>query len=225
MDEDGRGVFLLPLPTGGYFSVWSKTLEIFFPLLLFGDGQSVLTNFREIFSSHLPTGEEFGIWAVFCKTFLFTSSPRNWKAVFQWKSYFFMKFLLSSLTWEKCQPPLPTGGEIAAWTENLEIFSLHSPPDMREPIFQRKSKMFLSSAYKRKNHLNRTLFRSKKSRSWFFSHYLATAEGLFCRGNRKMGKKISSHERLLKNCEQYCKSIEFLTEMWYNISSICRRRA
>ena len=87
-----------------------------------------------------------------------------------------MKFLLPPFTWEKCQPPLPTWGEIAVWTENLEIFSLHSPPDMRTPIFQRKSKMFLSSAYKRKICPNRTPFCSKRSRSCFPSSHLSTAD-------------------------------------------------
>ena len=87
-----------------------------------------------------------------------------------------MKFLLPPFTWEKCQPSLPTWGEIAVWTENLEIFSLHSPPDMRTPIFQRKSKMFLSSAYKRKICPNRTPFCSKRSRSCFPSSHLSTAD-------------------------------------------------
>lgn len=101
--------FLLPLPTGGQIPGRSKIFEIFSPLLLFGDGRCVLTNFRKTFSlpsvqvekvpSYLPTGEEFEIWAVSCKTF----------------SY--------------------------------------------------------SSAYKRKIHPNRTLFRSKKSRSCFLSSH------------------------------------------------------
>jgi hypothetical protein len=43
VSEKIRGIFLLPLPTGGQIPAWPKTLEIFFPLLLFGDGRCVLT--------------------------------------------------------------------------------------------------------------------------------------------------------------------------------------
>lgn len=47
------------LPTGREKCVWPLTLEIFFPLLLFGDGRYVLTNFREKFFLPSVQAEKF----------------------------------------------------------------------------------------------------------------------------------------------------------------------
>jgi len=52
---------VLTLPTGGQISVWPKTLEIFFPLFLFGDGRCVLAKFRKTFL-FLTSFHWRGIW-------------------------------------------------------------------------------------------------------------------------------------------------------------------
>jgi len=63
---------------------------------------------------------------------------------------------------------------------------------MRTPIFQRKSKMFLSSAYKRKICPNRTPFCSKRSRSCFPSSHLSTADK-----NAVWSKKLKNYFSVL----------------------------
>ena len=89
--EDSRS-FFLTLPNGNEESVLAKTQRIFCsysPLRMrsaFGEKSE-----NKLFAPHFTTEEL--------------------KTVLAKKSYIFMKFLPLSLTWEKCQPPLPIGGE------------------------------------------------------------------------------------------------------------------
>ena len=107
---------------------------------------------------------------------------------------FYMKFLLPSFTWEKCQPLLPTGGVVCVWTENREIFSPHSLLHMRVPFGKRNSQFSAPSAYKRKCSWNRTPFTS-----------LPRTKFPFC---RKRVKNKPSHR---KNQQKIC---EKATQYW-----------
>ena len=97
--------FLFLLPTGDQLPVWPKTLEIFFPLLLFGVGRSVLTEDSGIISLHFPTDMRSAFGRKNRKLFRVFSVP-----IFHWsRDAHVVRFsgnFSSSLTWEKCQPPL-----------------------------------------------------------------------------------------------------------------------
>ena len=97
--------FLFPLTTGEQLPVWPKTLEIFFSLFLFGDGRSVLKKDSEIMSLHFPTDMRSAFGRKNRKLFRVFSVP-----IFHWsRDAHVVRFsgnFSSSLTWEKCQPPL-----------------------------------------------------------------------------------------------------------------------
>ena len=108
-------IFLFTLTTGDQLPVWPKTLEIFFSLLLFGDGRSVLTKNSGIISSHslhFPMDMRSAFGQKNRKLFekIFCSRP-HWRREDQVVR--FSGIFSSSLTWEKCQPPLPTGGVVS----------------------------------------------------------------------------------------------------------------
>ena len=79
--------------------------EKFFPLLLFGDGRSVLKKDSEIMSLHFPTDMRSAFGRKNRKLFRVFSVP-----IFHWsRDAHVVRFsgnFSSSLTWEKCQPPL-----------------------------------------------------------------------------------------------------------------------
>ena len=98
-------IFLFTLTIGNQLPVWPKTLEIFFPLLLFGVGRSVLKKDSEIMSLHFPTDMRSAFGRKNRKLFRAFSVP-----IFHWRRdaqvVRFSENFSSSLTWEKCQPPL-----------------------------------------------------------------------------------------------------------------------
>ena len=97
--------FLFTLTTGDQLPVWPKSLEIFFPLLLFEDGRSVLTKNSGTISLHFPTDMRNAFGRKNRKLFSKISVPTHyWRRDAQVVR--FAGNFSSSLTWEKCQPPL-----------------------------------------------------------------------------------------------------------------------
>lgn len=144
------------LTTEEGFAVWPKTLEIFFPLLLSGDGRSVLKKDSGTISLHFPTDMRSALGRKKRKLFSKISVPTHyWRRDAQVVR--FSGNFSSSLTWDKCQPPF-----------------FHYPLE-EKPLFERKKdaviRIFFSLVY-----LDRKRLVGRKFWIFFWFHSLPEAQ-------------------------------------------------
>ena len=112
-DEDCENFLTLPSADEG--TVLAKNLQTFLrkfsvPNTHWRSNLGLAENFGNFLPS-LPIGHEKCVWTQIFNNFYPLLLFEDRRAVLTKKSYFYMKFLSPSFTWEKCQPPLPTGGE------------------------------------------------------------------------------------------------------------------